>query len=69
MLKLLPSGDEGALLQAYEEDSEEISSIPALSWEIIIAREWDCGEINPALFWTPMIKRCWYIIVFLCNWI
>ena len=59
MPKLLRSGDEGALLQAYEEDQRYLQhtrrvSIPALSWESIIAREinlpWVCGETNPALF-------------------
>ena len=48
MLILLRSG-EGALLQAYGEDQRYLQ-IPALSWEIIFAREW-VVEWCPALFW------------------
>ena len=69
MLKLLRSGDEGALLQAYEEDQRYLQFQPChgrtLETLIIIAREinlpWVCGETNPALIRansTSMIKRC-----------
>ena len=38
MLKLLRSGNDGALLQACKED-QKISSIPALSWRILPGSE------------------------------
>ena len=62
MLRLLRSGNDGALLQAraaleraYEED-QKISSIPALSCGEYFQGV-SCGVVSP-LLWTLMVKRC-----------
>ena len=54
MLKLLRSGDEGALLQAYEEDQRYLQhtrriSIPALSWENTRNFDYYCQGDKPAM--------------------
>ena len=50
MLKpLLRSGDEGPYCKLYEEDSEEISSIPALSWENTRNFDYYCQGDKPAM--------------------
>ena len=62
MLKLLRSGDEGALLQFMKKVKE--TSMPALGWEIYWQRV-ESVEWCPALICqASMIKRGCYILVF-----
>ena len=60
MLKLLRSGDEGALLQVYEEGQRNLNSSPVMG---DLLPESESVEWCPALICqASMIKRCWYIL-------
>ena len=68
MLKLLRSGDEGALLQAYEEDQRYLQFQPCHGRLLLPGSE--SVEWCPALFWGSHDQEMLiYFIVFLCKWI
>ena len=79
MLKLLRSGDEGPYCKLMKKIKDIFNTPDVCQFQpchgrtletlIIIAREinlpWVCGETNPALFWTSMIKSA-YLLQYFC---